>query len=301
MSDLGQRLAAMVGLTDGQGYELAAYLATLGSAAEVRTHLGSLLPDTAAARKVIDEVARAAGRGSARPATPPAPASAPTPQAARPSSSGTRKANNASPAKPKSATPKAVARVPAKKLEVVRGTGGQGGLNHTGTNRGKLITGNEPGCDGTRFQNCIDCGMIYTADAYSRLSRCEFCEEPLGRAQLKKARAQDQADADAAMARALAHRDKLLEFDATSAARTQVFDDQSDYFEMDVSVLDSKWASEEERARTRQELEQQRDAAEAAASKTYLTFDLAGRRVVEDSALTGTANEVYARLSRALG
>ena len=136
---------------------------------------------------------------------------------------------------------------------------------------------------------------------YGKLSRCEFCDEPLGKAQIKKAKAQSSLEADAAMARALEHRDKLLHFDETSAQRTKVFDDQSDYYEMDVDAIDSIWSSEAEKLDASERFELLKQKQDEQSKKRYITFDIAGRKIVEDQALSGTAaGDVYDRLKSAL-
>ncbi len=56
---------------------------------------------------------------------------------------------------------------------------------------------------------------------------------------------QTAEEIDAAAARARAAKDKLLEFDRTSAARTQVIDDQSDWY--DASATSLMWLSTKER------------------------------------------------------
>mmetsp|Transcript_13054 Transcript_13054/g.24185 ORF Transcript_13054/g.24185 Transcript_13054/m.24185 type:complete len:284 (-) Transcript_13054:6-857(-) len=160
-----------------------------------------------------------------------------------------------------------------------------------------IITGNEANSHELSVQNCIDCGYIYRAEQYAKMSRCAFCGEPMGKSQMKKLR---QFEADAGASAATEHRDRLLEFDATSAARTKVYDDQSDYFEMDVGLVESRWASEDERAKAEEDLAKRNAALEEESRKRYVTFDIAGRRIVEDKSLEGTASRVYAFLASAM-
>jgi len=161
----------------------------------------------------------------------------------------------------------------------------------------KIITGNEEGAAQMTVQNCLTCGMIYHSEKYRNLSRCEFCEDSLGKCQLKRVK-EWQEEQDAALARAVAHRDKLLDFDVSSAAGTQVFDDQGDYFEMSA---DSLWVSDEERTVLQKKIEKERKEAEESSRKVHLSIDLAGRRVVEDRNLDGIANDVYSRLKKLSG
>lgn len=46
------------------------------------------------------------------------------------------------------------------------------------TNR--VPTGNDPGPPPT-VQNCLGCGKIYHSEHYAKLSRCEFCNDPIGK------------------------------------------------------------------------------------------------------------------------
>jgi hypothetical protein len=76
--------------------------------------------------------------------------------------------------------------------------------------------------------------------------------------------------------RALAHKNRLLEFDRTSASRTKVFDDQTDYYE----VVDSIWSSEQEREQALVELEEQEAEDMLERRRVRVTFDVAGRRIL---------------------
>ncbi|XP_022096510.1 activating signal cointegrator 1-like isoform X2 [Acanthaster planci] len=83
----------------------------------------------------------------------------------------------------------------------------------------------------------------------------------------------------AGLDKALKHKDKLIEYDKTSVRRTQVIDDESDYFSTD----SNQWLTSEERAkleRRKQELMEQKHGSRL--RKTF-TLDFAGRRVVEDT------------------
>ncbi|KAK3584707.1 hypothetical protein CHS0354_036484 [Potamilus streckersoni] len=77
--------------------------------------------------------------------------------------------------------------------------------------------------------------------------------------------------------KAIQHKDKLLEYDQTSARRTQVIDDESDYFS-----TDSKWLSDSERAALKKREEELRAQRFASRKDRKVTLDFAGRRVVEE-------------------
>ncbi|NWI10548.1 TRIP4 protein, partial [Crypturellus soui] len=77
---------------------------------------------------------------------------------------------------------------------------------------------------------------------------------------------------------AVKHKDKLLEFDRTSVRRTQVIDDESDYFATD----SNQWLSKQEREalqKREQELWELRHASRLAKK---ITIDFAGRQILEE-------------------
>eukprot|EP01051_Picozoa_sp_SAG22_P015644 SAG22_NODE_2075_length_3046_cov_2.125212_2_plen_446_part_00 len=101
--------------------------------------------------------------------------------------------------------------------------------------------------------------------------------------------AADAATAAAALQeRARVAKDKLLEFDRTAAARTQVIDDQSDWY--DASATSLMWLSETER-KEKEAAAAAKEAAEKEADeqarRVTISFDFAGRRVVAGRDSTG--------------
>ncbi|XP_069480781.1 activating signal cointegrator 1 isoform X2 [Ambystoma mexicanum] len=74
------------------------------------------------------------------------------------------------------------------------------------------------------------------------------------------------------------HKDKLLEFDKTSARRTRVIDDESDYFATD----SNQWLSKQEREALRKREKELQDIRHASRLSRKITFDFAGRQIVED-------------------
>lgn len=74
------------------------------------------------------------------------------------------------------------------------------------------------------------------------------------------------------------HKNTLLEYDRTSEKRTQVIDDESDYFSID----SQKWLNQEQRQKLKQkeaEIWQQKHGSRL--NKKY-NFDFAGRQIIED-------------------
>ena len=76
-------------------------------------------------------------------------------------------------------------------------------------------------------------------------------------------------------------KDKLLEFDRTAAKRTQVIDDQSDWYDASATTL--MWLNDEERKKHEQNMidEELKEKAEREeARKVKLSFDFAGRKIL---------------------
>ncbi|XP_035826166.1 activating signal cointegrator 1 isoform X2 [Aplysia californica] len=77
--------------------------------------------------------------------------------------------------------------------------------------------------------------------------------------------------------RAMKHRDKLLEYDKNSVRRTQVIDDECDYYATDAN----RWLSNDDREKLRKREEELRHARHGSRRDRKITFDFAGRRVVD--------------------
>ncbi|XP_013201883.1 activating signal cointegrator 1 isoform X3 [Microtus ochrogaster] len=78
--------------------------------------------------------------------------------------------------------------------------------------------------------------------------------------------------------KAIKHKEKLLEFDRTSVRRTQVIDDESDYFASD----SNQWLSKVERETLKKREEELRELRHASRLSKKVTIDFAGRKIVED-------------------
>ncbi|KAM5339573.1 activating signal cointegrator 1 isoform 3-T3 [Glossophaga mutica] len=78
--------------------------------------------------------------------------------------------------------------------------------------------------------------------------------------------------------KAVKHKDKLLEFDRTSIRRTQVIDDESDYFASD----SNQWLSKIERETLQKREEELREFRHASRLSKKITIDFAGRKIVEE-------------------
>ncbi|XP_032806636.1 activating signal cointegrator 1 isoform X1 [Petromyzon marinus] len=147
--------------------------------------------------------------------------------------------------------------------------------------------------------NCLSCGRIVCEQEAS--GPCLFCgnlvctkeeQEVLSRKSnksdklLKKLMTDhgrellpgEEARCREGLEQAQQHRDKLLEYDKNSVRRTQVIDDESDYFATD----SNQWLSAEEREKLRRREEELREARHASRTQLKVTFDFAGRRITED-------------------
>uniref|UniRef100_U3K5D1 Activating signal cointegrator 1 n=1 Tax=Ficedula albicollis TaxID=59894 RepID=U3K5D1_FICAL len=77
---------------------------------------------------------------------------------------------------------------------------------------------------------------------------------------------------------AVKHKDKLLEFDRTSVRRTQVIDDESDYFATD----SNQWLSKQEREALQKREQELRELRHASRLARKITIDFAGRQILEE-------------------
>ncbi|XP_022329612.2 activating signal cointegrator 1-like [Crassostrea virginica] len=119
---------------------------------------------------------------------------------------------------------------------------------------------------------CLFCGnLVCTKEEQEVLSRGSKKSEQL-RQRLMKDRGQEEYD------KAVQHKNKLLEFDKTSVRRTQVIDDESDYFS-----TDNRWLSKSERAKLKKREEELRAQRHASRKDRKITLDFAGRQVIEET------------------
>lgn len=165
------------------------------------------------------------------------------------------------------------------------------------------------------INNCVSCGRIVCEQEGS--GPCLFCgslvctreeQEILQRdsnksQKLRKKLMGDGGERDylphqeakmaAGLEKAVQHKDKLLEFDRNSVRRTQVLDDESDYFAAD----SNQWLSPGEREKLRRREEELREIRHASRKDRKITLDFAGRRVVEEG---DRLREYYSKLDETL-
>uniref|UniRef100_A0A8B9ZCT5 Activating signal cointegrator 1 n=1 Tax=Buteo japonicus TaxID=224669 RepID=A0A8B9ZCT5_9AVES len=87
-----------------------------------------------------------------------------------------------------------------------------------------------------------------------------------------------EARLKAGLEMAVKHKDKLLEFDRTSVRRTQVIDDESDYFATD----SNQWLSKQEREALQKKEQELRELRHASRLTKKITIDFAGRQILEE-------------------
>nr|XP_057945728.1 activating signal cointegrator 1 isoform X2 [Doryrhamphus excisus]XP_057945729.1 activating signal cointegrator 1 isoform X2 [Doryrhamphus excisus]XP_057945730.1 activating signal cointegrator 1 isoform X2 [Doryrhamphus excisus]XP_057945731.1 activating signal cointegrator 1 isoform X2 [Doryrhamphus excisus] len=161
------------------------------------------------------------------------------------------------------------------------------------------------------INNCISCGRIVCEQEGS--GPCLFCsklvctkeeEEILLRdsnksQKLRKKLMGDCGERDypalkeskmkAGLEKAIQHKEKLLEYDRNSVKRTQVLDDESDYF----ATESNQWLSATERDKLRKKEEELRELRHASRKDRKITLDFAGRQVIEErSNLNNYYNEL---------
>ncbi|XP_041796020.1 activating signal cointegrator 1 [Chelmon rostratus] len=165
------------------------------------------------------------------------------------------------------------------------------------------------------INNCISCGRIVCEQEGS--GPCLFCgslvctkeeQEILQRdsnksQKLRKKLMGDCGDRDylphqestmrAGLEKAVQHKDKLLEYDRNSVRRTQVLDDESDYF----ATESNQWLSPGEREKLRKKEEELRDLRHASRKDRKITLDFAGRQVIDEG---NNLNEYYNKLDETL-
>ncbi|XP_010731092.2 activating signal cointegrator 1 [Larimichthys crocea] len=165
------------------------------------------------------------------------------------------------------------------------------------------------------INNCISCGRIVCEQEGS--GPCIFCgslvctkeeQEILQRdsnksQKLRKKLMGDCGERDylphqeaimkVGLEKAVQHKEKLLEYDRNSVRRTQVLDDESDYF----ATESNQWLSPGEREKLRKKEEELRELRHASRKDRKITLDFAGRQVIDDG---NNLNEYYNKLDETL-
>eukprot|EP00124_Ichthyophonus_hoferi_P001078 Ihof_evm18s49 gene=Ihof_evmTU18s49 len=86
-------------------------------------------------------------------------------------------------------------------------------------------------------------------------------------------------EVDPGLERALAAKDRLLQFDLQNVQRTKVIDDENDYFE-----VDNRWLSQKERLERKHAERAMLEAKQKAKKSFVVTLDFTGKTVIEEDA-----------------
>ncbi|XP_069723301.1 activating signal cointegrator 1 isoform X3 [Phaenicophaeus curvirostris] len=103
----------------------------------------------------------------------------------------------------------------------------------------------------------------------------------------------EEARLKAGLEMAVKHKDKLLEFDRTSVRRTQVIDDESDYFATD----SNQWLSKQEREVLQKREQELQELRHASRLTRKITIDFAGRQILEEY---GAMAEYHSKLDETI-
>ncbi|XP_061595513.1 activating signal cointegrator 1 [Cololabis saira] len=150
------------------------------------------------------------------------------------------------------------------------------------------------------ISNCISCGRIVCEQEGS--GPCLFCgslvctreeqeilqrdsnksqklrKKLMGEHGEKELLPHQEAKIKAGLEKAVQHKDKLLEYDRNSVRRTQVLDDESDYF----ATESNQWLSPGEREKLRKKEDELRELRHASRLDRKITLDFAGRQVIDE-------------------
>ncbi|XP_033116163.1 activating signal cointegrator 1-like [Anneissia japonica] len=153
----------------------------------------------------------------------------------------------------------------------------------------------------TLISNCLSCGRVVCAQEGS--GPCLFCgtlvctreeqeilarnsnkseklrKKLLGGTQLSSYNNSTDCKQQLAIEKAIKTKDRLIEFDRTSIKRTQIIDDESDYFATDTN----QWLSKNERELLRKRETELREQLHGSRLNKKITLDFAGRRVVDST------------------
>uniref|UniRef100_A0A0D9XDN8 Uncharacterized protein n=1 Tax=Leersia perrieri TaxID=77586 RepID=A0A0D9XDN8_9ORYZ len=138
--------------------------------------------------------------------------------------------------------------------------------------------------------NCLSCGKIVCEQEGE--GPCSFCGALVLMEGSTYAGLSDVGiPLSEAEVSAEAYAKRLVDYDRNSAARTKVYDDQSDYFEME----GNSWLSSKERSVLKKQQEEAQEAAEKDKGKVVVTFDLVGRKVIvnkDDATVLESENRI---------
>jgi len=142
------------------------------------------------------------------------------------------------------------------------------------------------------INNCAECGRIVCAQEGA--GPCIFCGnlvcsredmEAIERDSKKSKKLhekllaqtyEEDKEEDASLQKAIAHKERLLEYDKNCTRRTKVLDDEADYFS------DNRWLSKKDRDTLAKREKELREKRHTSRLDKKFTLDFAGRQVVEE-------------------
>lgn len=137
--------------------------------------------------------------------------------------------------------------------------------------------------------NCLSCGKIYDCRGLVHTSQvrliqsggvCSFCGSLVPRIAERLQGIPCIPASDTGEAYEL--KDRLVEYDRDSASRTQVIDDQNEYYDI---LQANAWLSDEERQEMMNVMEQEEGEQHGASRALVVTFDVFGRRSAAPSCI----------------
>lgn len=150
-------------------------------------------------------------------------------------------------------------------------------------------------CQATKhplIRNCLECGRVICAQEGP--GPCIFCSSnnlqatkrdaaPASAAKKggkkKSGNAAAKPSPNEAFENALAHKERLLEYDRTSEHRTRVIDDESDYFKAD----GNRWLNPKQKEILRAREQELREKRHGSKREIKVTLDFAGRQLIEET------------------
>ncbi|KAK9810597.1 hypothetical protein WJX73_003330 [Symbiochloris irregularis] len=209
----------------------------------------------------------------------------------------------APPKKAAGSTPVAGARTNLRGAPVLAGqrAGGSMTVVHRAARKGKGPAQDDAPKADRSVANCLQCGKVFFPMASSGEATalvesggaCTFCTAHVAlhsgdKSEERAPAAQRGAPVQQAVQRIAtesptAFKDRMVGYDRESAKRTQVLDDQSDYFDVDSNA----WLSAEERKQLKAQDAAIREAEEARRNRVTVTIDLLGRQVLMEEGTSG--------------
>ncbi|GAB6025272.1 hypothetical protein CHUAL_010690 [Chamberlinius hualienensis] len=131
-------------------------------------------------------------------------------------------------------------------------------------------------CEATKHQlinNCLNCGKIVCEQEGA--GPCTFCGNIVTRrGESKQTKTDIRSEG---LKNAVEHKNKLLEFDQNAEKRTKIIDDEADYFN-----VNNRWLSKSDREALAKRDKAKQDLQNKAKNENLVTFDFAGRQIIEE-------------------